>query len=307
MKKLELEQLANRLIEIAETLKNLNRLIEIAETLKNLNRLIKINEAETLKNLNKPEDFVKGRWSSFTNIYIHKSGIGFDSLKNFRTDLNNNTASTSPVTDFTELTELLKAEVLKRIGKGKPIGVRDVMPLEQFDQEPRLGTFTFNKTHSDEIGRKWWYNQETDTLYNYGSGLAIVYENGVFATVANDMQAKLEEAKLKYPNGTEFKGAITKNIFRVYKGVTISEVNPKYIRAIDRDGEEKGLIYDGDSDTWSEIISQDPIILDGKEVEIEDELCCINDIWFGKHQIETLQSLNPIFTEILKRMEEKNG
>lgn len=33
----------------------------------------------------------------------------------------------------------------------------------------------------------------------------------------------------------------------------------------------------------------------------------ISDLVFSRRQIETFQSLNPIFPEILKRMEEKNG
>ena len=73
MKKPELEQLANRLIEIAND----------------------------LKKVDKPEDF--WRKSNKMPIYIHKSGIGFDSVKQFRPNLKNNTAITSPVTDFTEL------------------------------------------------------------------------------------------------------------------------------------------------------------------------------------------------------------
>ena len=145
------------------------------------------------------------------------------------------------------------------------------------------------------------------TLYSFGHGCTIVYENGVFATVANDMQAKLEEAKLKYPIGTEFNCVVTNFKCKVVKGIAISDNYPNDLKAMADSGNQVGVIYDGATDTWATII-QEPIIINGKEVEFKRSgWVDINDMWFSKSELTALQSLNPIFTEILKRMEEKNN
>ncbi len=138
--------------------------------------------------INQKEDFVKGRWYFLNGAYSKWNaggyGTGFLSNKEFSNSIGMTVRKYwQPVTDFTELTELLKAEVIKRIGNGKPIGVRDVDDVELWNGRYSGGN---DKFHCDKISDNWYYNQETDTLYNYGSGLAIVYENGVFATVANE-------------------------------------------------------------------------------------------------------------------------
>lgn len=327
------------------------------------------NAIELLKD-DKEADFVKGRWYYLNGCYAKydKAANNFGFLYK---GVTSNTIDMKtfkiwqPVTDFTELTELLKAEVIKRIGKGKPIGVRDVEARE-------MSKFSgdYKKDYANLLGEMTDYNPDTDTLYATGYGITIVYENRVFATVANDMQAKLEEAKLKYPIGTEFIMVNKIEKYKVVKGIRIGEVYYNYLYAIDSDGSSYGVIYDGDTDTWAEIIPQDkgavlieeakkmpfysksctiklcskiykleanigeflftgtilfyqgapiyncnewatiiqePIIIDGKEVVIRGTMVGISDLVFSRRQIETFQSLNPIFTEILNRMEEKNG
>lgn len=104
------------------------------------------------------------------------------------------------------------------------------------------------------------------------------------------------------------------------KGVVISKegINKKFSIEF-RPIKESEFIYFPDVDIldslsghiyekgqWATIIKE-PIIIDGKEVDVSPTGCTIKGVAFHKYQIKTLQSLNPIFTEILKRMEEKNG
>lgn len=225
----------------------------------------------------------------------------------------------------------------------------------------------------------FWCKSNKLPIYIHKSGI----EDGKYATIINPMQAKLEEAKLKYVNGTEFKSVDLGNReFTVHSGVKIGVEHTNKIFALDLNGVCCGTIYNGDTDTWAEIIPQDkgavlieqakkmgfkegvhidngnlvgmsenrtklypltnefeycpdsdmlycittngnrwsiyhrdkwatiiqePIIIDGKEVDVSPTGCTIKGVAFHKYQIKTLQSLNPIFTEILKRMEEKNG
>lgn len=146
---------------------------------------------------------------------------------------------------------------------------------------------------------------------NYGWWIYIdgktVYHDGNYATIINPMQAKLEEAKLKYPIGTEFNCVVTNFKCKVVKGIAISDNYPNDLKAMADSGNQVGVIYDGATDTWATII-QEPIIINGKEVEFKRSgWVDINDMWFSKSELTALQSLNPIFTEILKRMEEKNN
>lgn len=72
------------------------------------------------------------------------------------------------------------------------------------------------------------------------------------------MQAKLEEAKLKYVNGTEFKSVESGYKYKVENGIKIGgQGRENELYCINSNGIGMGVIYNGDTDTWAEIIPQD--------------------------------------------------
>ena len=336
--------------------------LELEQLRKDINA--KIDEA--IKNL---KDFVKGQWYKLNGAYAKYDlsgwGLGFFSNGEFSNRIGmTDTSLWQPVTDFAPLIELLKAEVIKRIGKGKPIGVRDIQP-DEWDN-----CVYWTKNDSDKLGSMWHYVAETDTLYNKGEyNRTIVYENGVFATVAeeenlnhNKEHVTKELIKRGFVKGCSFKfkkdkgiinssGALDFDHFNedcnwvVYidnetviengeyatiieqdkgaklieeakkrgfnGGVYIENIHDKQ-KAILSDGSfqycsEKDYLYFGgqmiyEAGIWATII-EEPIMIDGKEVIIRGTMVGINDLVFSRRQIVSLQSLNPIFTKILERME----
>jgi len=110
----------------------------------------------------------------------------------------------------------------------------------------------------------------------------------------------IEQAKKMYPKGTKYKPV--ESMFPVNE--ITSELRYGYYGNDGIDCDEGGFVYL--NGVWATII-QEPIIIDGKEVKIEDNVVYFGRCIMGKELVRNLQSLNPIFTEILKRMEEKNG
>jgi len=230
----------------------------------------------------------------------------------------------------------------------------------------------WGKTHTDSSGIFNFEQFCEENEWVVFMDRTSVYADGKYATIINPMQAKLEEAKLKYPIGTEFYGSLSKMRFKVCNGIKIGEDIKTNLYGIDSNGNSVGCIYCGSSDTWAEIIPQDkgavlieqakkmypkgtkykpvesmfpvnevtselrygyygndgidcdeggfvylngiwatiieePIMIDGKEVSLREHGCYLGEQYISKEAVISLQSLNPIFPEILERMEEKNG
>lgn len=75
---------------------------------------------------------------------------------------------------------------------------------------------------------------------------------------------------------------------------------------LDKDGvlfdSNHNWIFDSAFCEWAEIIEEEKLYVDGNEVEFCDGGVIIKGCWFNVDKIKALESLNPIFGKILKRM-----
>jgi hypothetical protein len=172
---------------------------KIHQRLKDLELYVEV-ELLTLKNEireHEPQQFKEGKWYICEDIkgtYLFNYKGGGYSFGLFRGDWDPDWRTPEPCDPVwhgslprlatpEEIESLLIAEVKKKLeGKGKIKSLRTISTFEDWNGcgGDRTACDEYN---SNKLGSRYYYNPETDTLYNWGYGLAVVYEAGKFAEI----------------------------------------------------------------------------------------------------------------------------
>lgn len=155
-----------------------------------INKRIEALEAELqkLKQEVKPT-FEVGKWykSDTGGLWFitefkglnHQVSYGFNRKRDWVHEDNRHSSGLTLATDK-EVEEALINEAKKKI-KGNYTSVRKVQKNEVFTRHGSLSSVCSEL--DGKLGSLFWYNPHTDTLYNYGLGLYIVYEKGKWAEI----------------------------------------------------------------------------------------------------------------------------
>ncbi len=149
---------------------------------------------EQIKKYESGERFEIGRWyknvggcGSHPYWFYYKEGgsgmYGFNNDMNWSCNLSCGDSDLGvyyrPATT-SEVEAALIAEAKKRIKhQSKYKSVREVLDGDEYDGRTATGSYGINGT----MGLSFSYNEKTDTLYNMGFGLYVIYEQGQWATI----------------------------------------------------------------------------------------------------------------------------
>lgn len=180
---------------------------EVSSQIESLS-LLKERIEKELSRASEPAAFEKGRWymSSWGNLVNYQGdgisfGFGFLEQRWHYGGLgirNNDPVCTFRLATKEEIESALIAEAKRRLDIGLPIrGLRRIEATDKWNSNGGNG-YGYDDNKSKLLSVSWYYNAETDTLYNWGHGLAVVYEKGKFAEILKDEPIKIAGFEVKY-------------------------------------------------------------------------------------------------------------
>lgn len=89
-------------------------------------------------------------------------------------------------------------KVCEKMGIVPGAKINVLRPIKSGERWDYVSVSRGSENPLEKIGKAWYYNSATDTLYNWGYGLGIVYEKGQFATVVKEEEVKIGGYKCEW-------------------------------------------------------------------------------------------------------------